>query len=42
MDFERELSFSLNFYRENDLSASHRDMRLDEQKIIKGMLARSK
>ena len=39
MDFERELSFSLNFYRENDLSASHRDMRLDEQKIIKGMLA---
>lgn len=36
---ERELPFSLNFYRENDLSASHEDMRLDEQKIISGMLA---
>ena len=36
---ERELPFSLNFYRENDLSASHEDMRLDEQKIIDGMLA---
>ena len=35
----RELPFSLNFYRENDLSASHEDMRLDEQKIIAGMLA---
>lgn len=36
---ERELSFSLNFYRENELSSSHEDMRLDEQKIINGMLA---
>ncbi len=35
----RDLSFSLNFYRENDLSASHEDMCLDEQKIISGMLA---
>lgn len=36
---ERNLPFSLNFYRENELSASHEDMRLDEQKIINGMLA---
>lgn len=36
---ERELPFSLNFYRENELSATHEDMRLDEQKIINGMLA---
>lgn len=36
---ERELPFSLNFYRENDLSASHEDMHLDEQTIINGMLA---
>jgi uncharacterized protein len=36
---ERELPFSLNFYRENELSASHEDLRLDEQKIISGMLA---
>lgn len=36
---ERELPFSLNFYRENDLSALHGDMQLDEEKIIKGMLA---
>jgi len=36
---ERELPFTLNFYRENDLSISHSDMRLDEQKIINGMLA---
>jgi uncharacterized protein len=36
---ERGLPFSLNFYRENELSASHEDMRLDEQKIISGMLA---
>ncbi len=35
---ERDLPFSLNFYRENELSASHEDMRLDEQKIINGML----
>lgn len=36
---ERELPFSLNFYRENDLSASHVDMQLDEEKIINGMKA---
>jgi uncharacterized protein len=36
---ERELPFSLNFYRENELSASHMDMQLDEQKIINGMKA---
>ncbi len=36
---ERDLPFSLNFYRENELSASHKDMRLDEQKIIDGMLS---
>ncbi len=36
---ERELPFSLNFYRENELSASHEDMQLDEQKIVDGMLA---
>jgi uncharacterized protein len=36
---EHELPFSLNFYRENELSASHEDMRLDEQTIIQGMLA---
>jgi uncharacterized protein len=36
---ERNLPFSLNFYRENELSASHDDMRLDEQRIINGMLA---
>jgi uncharacterized protein len=36
---QRELPFSLNFYRENELSATQEDMRLDEQKIIQGMLA---
>jgi uncharacterized protein len=36
---DRDLPFSLNFYRENELSASHEDMRLDEEKIINGMLA---
>lgn len=35
----RDLPFSLNFYRENELSASHEDMRLDEEKIINGMRA---
>jgi len=34
---ERNLTFSLNFYRENELSSSHVDMQLDEQKIIAGM-----
>jgi uncharacterized protein len=36
---DRDLPFSLNFYRENELSASHEGMRLDEEKIINGMLA---
>lgn len=36
---ERDMPFSLNFYRENELSASHEDMQLDERKIIDGMLA---
>ncbi len=36
---ERDLPFSLNFYRENEFSASHEDLRLDEEKIIAGMLA---
>ncbi len=35
----RDLPFSLNFYRENDFSAGQADLRLDEQKIIAGMLA---
>lgn len=36
---ERELPFSLNFYRENELSVSQLDLQLDEQKIIDGMKA---
>jgi uncharacterized protein len=36
---ERDLPFSLNFYRENEFSAFHVDMQLDEEKIINGMLA---
>jgi uncharacterized protein len=36
---DHDLPFSLNFYRENDLSVLHGDMRLDERKIIDGMLA---
>jgi len=36
---DRDLPFSLNFYRENDLSASHVDLRLEEERIIVGMLA---
>lgn len=35
---KRDLPFSINFYRENALSVSHSDMRLDEEKIINGML----
>ena len=31
--------FNLNFYRENDCSATHRDLALDEQRIIAGMRA---
>lgn len=36
---ERDLPFSLNFYRENDQSASQTDLRLEEECIIEGMLA---
>lgn len=36
---ERELPFSLNFYRENELSKNHQALQLQEQKIITGMLA---
>jgi uncharacterized protein len=36
---ERDLPFSLNFYRENDRSASVTDLRLEEARIIEGMLA---
>lgn len=36
---ERELPFSLNFYREHDLSSSETDLHLEEEKIIAGMLA---
>jgi uncharacterized protein len=36
---ERDLPFSLNFYRENEFSASHEDMWLDDNKIINGMRA---
>ena len=35
----RDLPFSLNFYRENELSHSFADLKLDEEKIINGMLA---
>jgi uncharacterized protein len=36
---DHDLPFNLNFYRENELSASSVDMRLDEDKIIAGILA---
>jgi uncharacterized protein len=36
---ERDLPFSLNFYRENELSSSHSDLKLEEERIINGMLA---
>lgn len=36
---ERDLPFSFNFYRENDLSATHTDLQLEEERIIEGMLA---
>ncbi len=35
----RDLPFNLNFYRENELSASDTEMKLEDQKIITGMLA---
>lgn len=36
---ERNLPFSLNFYRQNDFSVLHEDLKLEEEKIIDGMLA---
>lgn len=36
---DRELPFSINFYRENDFSTSFEDLKLDETRIIKGMIA---
>ncbi len=36
---ERDLPFSLNFYRENACSACHTDLRLEEEQFIQGMLA---
>ncbi|NJO15907.1 MAG: radical SAM protein [Thioploca sp.] len=36
---KRDLPFSFNFYRENDLSSSFDDLKLEEDKIIAGMLA---
>ncbi len=36
---DRDLPFSLNFYRENDYSTPHEDLRLEEQNIIEGMKA---
>lgn len=35
---ERELTFGINFYRENNHSASFEDLRSDEQKLISGLL----
>jgi uncharacterized protein len=36
---DRDLPFNLNFYRENDCSASFTTLQLDEQRIVAGMLA---
>jgi uncharacterized protein len=36
---EQDLPFSLSFYRENNFSASEKDLRLDEESIVEGMLA---
>lgn len=36
---ERDLPFSLNFYRENDFSAANKELKLEEEKIISGMMA---
>lgn len=35
---ERKLHFSINFYRENELSRSHEELVLDEELIIQGLL----
>jgi uncharacterized protein len=34
----RDLPFSFNFYRENERSASHEDLKLEEKKIVRGLL----
>jgi len=36
---ERDLPFSINFYRQNDFSIKHEDLKLEEEKIIRGMQA---
>ncbi|MFH1632976.1 MAG: radical SAM protein [Chloroflexota bacterium] len=36
---ERDLPFSVNFYRQNDFSVTHEDLQLEEEKIIAGMMA---
>lgn len=36
---ERDLPFRLNFYRENDLSSDHADLKLDKDKMIANMLS---
>ncbi len=36
---ERDLPFSLNFYRENAISMVHTNLRMEEDRIISGMLA---
>ncbi|MCP4347134.1 MAG: radical SAM protein [Desulfobacterales bacterium] len=35
---DRDLPFSLNFYRENDLSLPENDLKMEEEKITKGLL----
>lgn len=35
---QHDLPFSLNFYRENDQSKTHRHLRLEEQQLIAGLL----
>lgn len=35
---QRDLNFNLNFYRENDYSKDHDELRLEEEKIIAGMM----
>lgn len=36
---ERDLTFSLNFFRDNDLAASFQDLRYEEQAMISGLLS---
>ncbi len=36
---ERDLPFSINYYRQNDFSVTHDDLKLEEEKIIAGMQA---